>query len=173
MEAQKPIITPKTKVGDILDHFPGAEELLISLVPVFSKLKNPLLRKTIARVTTLQQAAAVGGIDVSVVVNKLREFAGQEQFSGENTMQSRGDVPSWFNPSKIKKVMDARPVIASGGHPLADVMHDAQALKEGEIYELITPFYPAPLVDKIQERGFFSHSVQTGPDLFNTYFIRK
>ncbi|MFH0843803.1 MAG: DUF1858 domain-containing protein [Bacteroidota bacterium] len=50
------LITPKTKVLQLIETFPELEEVLINAVPAFEKLKNPVLRKTVARIATLQQA---------------------------------------------------------------------------------------------------------------------
>ncbi|MGD8491813.1 MAG: DUF1858 domain-containing protein, partial [Anaerolineae bacterium] len=52
------IIAPKTKVAELISAYPQLEQVLIDYVPAFEKLKNPVLRKTVARITTLQQAAA-------------------------------------------------------------------------------------------------------------------
>lgn len=49
------LITPQMRVGDFLSLFPEHEEILISLATAFSKLKNPVLRRTIGRVATIQQ----------------------------------------------------------------------------------------------------------------------
>ncbi len=75
---KKLIITPKTKVSELLEAYPELERVLIDIAPTFKKLKNPMLRRTIARVTSLQQAASVGEIPVDVIVNKLRGIVGQD-----------------------------------------------------------------------------------------------
>ena len=46
------LITPKTKVGELLDAYPELEPVLMGLAPAFNKLKNPVLRKTIGKVAT-------------------------------------------------------------------------------------------------------------------------
>ena len=48
------IIAPKTKVAELIDAYPQLEQVLIDYVPAFEKLRNPVLRKTVARITTLQ-----------------------------------------------------------------------------------------------------------------------
>jgi hypothetical protein len=45
------IISPKTKIYELLEAYPQLEETLIALAPPFKKLKNPVLRKTIAKIT--------------------------------------------------------------------------------------------------------------------------
>ncbi len=131
---EKLIITPKTKIHDLLDAYPELEELLIEMAPVFKKLQNPVLRRTIARVTTLQQAAMVGEIPVHQLVNTLVERVGQDSLEGiESVPGGEAKQPSWFNPEKIVKQLDARPIIEQGGHPLGDVLTDIRDLKEGDI----------------------------------------
>jgi hypothetical protein len=88
---EKPIITPKTKVGELLDAFPQLEGSLIEMAPAFIKLRNPLLRRTIARVATLQQAALTGDVPVGELVRRLREEAGQSTERG--TEGERSHVP--------------------------------------------------------------------------------
>ena len=53
--------------------------------------------------------------------------------------------PKWFDPSKIVKSLDARPIIESGQHPMSQVLEELKTLKSGEIYELITPFVPGAI----------------------------
>jgi hypothetical protein len=70
------IITPKTKVAELIDAYPQLEQVLISYVPAFEKLRNPVLRRTVARITTLQQAAVIGGANVEDLINHLRKEVG-------------------------------------------------------------------------------------------------
>jgi hypothetical protein len=58
-------ITPSTKVGDMLDNYPELEETLIGIAPPFKKLKNPFLRKTVAKVATLKHIASVGNVPLN------------------------------------------------------------------------------------------------------------
>ena len=60
MEADRIDITPQTKVGELLTAYPELEDLLIEIAPAFKKLRKPVLRRTVAKVTSLAQAARVG-----------------------------------------------------------------------------------------------------------------
>lgn len=169
----KLVITPKTKIGELLDTYPQLEDVLIDLVPTFKKLKNPILRKTIARITSLQQAAKVGEIDLDRLINILRKEIGQDMI--DNSHQTDIDPiaePEWFSVKKIGNSFDAREAIASGQHPLEDVLKGANALEKDEIFELITPFMPAPLIDKVNDMGCLSWTRKEGSVFYN-YFIKK
>ena len=77
MEKEKLIITPKTKVLELIETYPQLEDVLIKYVPAFSKLKNPLLRRTVAKIATLQQAASIGNVKTGDLINLLRKEVGQ------------------------------------------------------------------------------------------------
>ena len=53
-------ITAGTKVAALLSEHPELEDLLISMSPAFIKLRNPVLRRSVARIATLREATAVG-----------------------------------------------------------------------------------------------------------------
>jgi hypothetical protein len=163
MSPTKLIITPKTKVGELLDAYPWLESVLLELSPSFAKLRNPVLRKTVARVASLQQAAIVGGLKVDEMVNRLRREAGQEELGedaggGEDAAETR---PEWLDASRITQHFDASPVINSGGSPMAEILSLTQTLKPGEIMELETPFVPAPIIDLLKGKDFRVYSLET------------
>jgi len=49
-------------------------------------------------------------------------------------------------------------------------MKDLAELAEGEIYELITPFLPAPLIDTAKGKGYRSWSMKEKSGTVKTYF---
>ena len=79
-------------------------------------------------------------------------------------------MPKWFNKDNIKISLDARPLLTQGIHPLERVMQDALALQAEEIYEIITPFPPAPMIEKMAAAGFETHSETGEEGMFHTYF---
>ena len=168
-------ITPDTKIGELLDAYPQLKEILIELAPVFKKLKNPILRKTVAKVTSIRQAARVGGKPVGDMVNRLRQAAGQSQLEVDDEYSSTGNdladsLDEWIKDDKIHKSFDACRMIESGEQPLGKVMADLRQMPHGAVYELITPFEPAPLIDQAKAQGFKTITRKEGEDLFRTYF---
>ncbi|MEG8947917.1 DUF1858 domain-containing protein [Rosettibacter firmus] len=164
-------ITPNTIVGDLLNTYPQLEDKLIEIAPVFSKLKNPVLRKTIAKVATLKQAAQIANISVAQLVNKLRAEVNQEQLIIESEKQKESK-PDWVDKKKIAYEYDASVDIESGFHPAAKVTKEILELKEDEIYLLITPFVPAPLIKIVEEKGFKTYTEIKGENLVHTYISK-
>ena len=168
-------ISPETKIGALLERFPELEKTLLEMAPEFRKLRNPVLRKTIARVTSLRQASTVAKIPLAEMINRLRSEAGiQEGFvlEGEDGSMSK-ETPPWFSPSRITKSLDARPMLDKGEQPVNKVFADCKNLKAGEIYELITPFLPAPLIDAAKEKGYLTWSKKEEKKVFKTYLTPK
>src|SRR5262249_40180450 len=81
-QRQKEIL-PETRIGDLIERYPQLEDVLIAMAPAFRKLKNPILRHSVGKVASLRQAAAVGGIPVAEMVNKLRAAVGQPAWTAE------------------------------------------------------------------------------------------
>ena len=169
----KLIITPKTKVLQLIEAYPELEEFLISKVPAFEKLKNPLLRKTVAKIATLQQAAAIGNIAVGDLINLLRNKIGQDLISDTTINEYRTAKPFWFDEKQIRHEFDAREMLAAGEQPVNQVMADLNKLENRTIYKLIAPFLPAPLIDKASSLGIDHWLKKEKEDLFFVYFFKE
>jgi len=171
---EKITISPKTRVGELLDSYPELESVLMDMSPAFEKLKNPILRKTVARVATLQQIAVVGKLKVEDIVNRLRKETGQSgEESGTPDVDYMSDTqPDWFDKTKIALTLDATPIINSGGSPMNEILSNAGSLKSEEIFEIKTPFVPAPIIDMLKTKGFRVYCIQAG-DSVTTYICRK
>ena len=167
------IIAPKTKVAELIDTYPQLEQVLIETVPAFEKLKNPVLRKTVARITTLQQAAALGGVNVEDLINRLRKEVGQDLFSGGGAAAYVTEQPGWFSETRVVAELDAAGMLSAGEQPVNQVIADLQALGQGDIYRLLAPFMPAPLVDKASSLGFSHWITQDHDQEFVIYFCRE
>lgn len=168
-------ITPGTKVATLLKHFPQLEDVLIGMAPAFRKLKNPVLRMTVAKVASLRQAAAAGGVPLEDMVNRLRAAVGQ----GPLTPADAGGAgsyfeasPEWFDRASVVASIDEREIRDEDKMPLATVTQKAAALRERESLELITTFVPAPGIDIMRKKGYRVWSEADGTGLIRTYFSR-
>ncbi|MBN2261737.1 MAG: DUF1858 domain-containing protein [Prolixibacteraceae bacterium] len=167
-------ITPKTKISELLDAFPELEEVLIEMAPPFKKLKNPVLRKTIARITTIGQAATIANLNVETLVNCLREEAGQSNIEVDNDSNSQfvTKQPEWFSHSNIAEIIDTRDMLNAGEHPVHVVLAAIKKLNEGQILKTIAPFLPAPLIDKASSLGA-KHWVNKQSEEFYIIYFSK
>ncbi|MGE0018677.1 MAG: DUF1858 domain-containing protein [Draconibacterium sp.] len=169
---QKIIITPKTKVLELIENYPQLENVLIEYAPAFKNLKNPVLRKTVAKIATLQQAAAIGGVKTEELINRLRKEIGQDLATENMDIHYNYRKPEWFAEDKIVKRFNASEMLAVGEHPVNQVISDLNKLGEDTIYLLIAPFLTAPLIDKATSLGFRHWVNQVSSEEFHIYFSR-
>ncbi len=155
----RPPITPATRVGELLETYPELEEVLVKLAPPFAKLRNPVLRRTIARVTSLERAAAVADIPLRELIGTLREAAGQTgdgelPAAGPSTPPAAADSPpDWVDRSRVVWTLDADLMLEQGIHPVAEVQRRSLALSGNELGLVRASFRPAPLFDLLAQQG--------------------
>jgi len=167
-------INPTVTVHALLEAYPELEDVLIGLAPPFKKLKNPFLRKSVAKVATLRHIASVGGIPLDELIAKLRTAVGQsetaETYSDEDYF---GEQPDWFSPEKVTLSLEEGKVDDADRMTLVIIMEKAKEVREGEIIELITSFLPAPGIDILKNKGYSVWTRKEGDDLIKSYFLKN
>jgi hypothetical protein len=169
-------ITPATKVADLLESWPELEETLIAQAPAFRRLKNPVLRRTVARVATLEQAAGVGGVAVRDLVAALRRAAGVAEDSpaepGAAEAGAASLPPDWVTSGRVVVTLDAEALLDAGQVPLPVVNEKARGLGPGELLRIDSGFRPAPLVESLSKQSFRSFVREASPGRFETLVSR-
>ena len=168
-------ITPSVTVHALLEAYPDLEEVLIDIAPPFKKLKNPILRKSIAKVASLKQAAVVGRLELSSMINELREAVGQPPLEGGESISEQdylGTVPAWFTSTCVAATVDDRD---GGSDEMAinRVLKELRDLNERQVVELVSTFVPAPGIDVARKRGMLTWTVKETEQLYKTYFTRS
>lgn len=169
------LIEPSTKIEALLNQYPELEDILIGIAPPFKKLKNPVLRRGVAKVASLRQVAAVGRVPLDELINRLRAEVGQGAIASKDvggTASYFSRQPDWFDRTKIVASINEQDASDQSRMTITRVLPQATRLKETEILELITTFLPAPGIDIMKGKGFLVWSVQEEPELIKTYFSK-
>jgi hypothetical protein len=166
-------ITSSVTVHELLEAYPELEDVLIGIAPPFKKLKNPFLRKTVAKVATIKHISSVGGVPLGELIAKLRDAVGQppsdESYSDE---QYFGEQPTWFSPDKIALSVDEDKLENKDEMPLVVILREAKNIKAGEIIELVTTFLPAPGIDALKAKGYSAWVKKEDNGLIKSYFLK-
>jgi len=174
MPSPDPEITPKTTVHEMLEAFPELEETLIGIAAPFKKLKNPFLRKTIAKVATMKHISAVGQVPLNELLNTLRVAVGQPRletvYEEENYF---GERPDWFAEESIAVSINEAELKDDKKMALVAVLTAAKDVPPGGIIELVTTFLPAPGIDAMKGKGYAVWTVKQGNDLIRSYFLKN
>lgn len=153
-------LTLSTKVATLLRDYPQLEELLISMAPAFVKLRNPVLRRSVARVATLGQAANVGRLDPKDFLNELRVAAGLEPLADPEVSDGDyfGTQPDWFSRDAVRIVV-REDEVDPDVMPINPVLRLVRELQPGEILELVAEHLPAPGIDILRRKGYRTWTV--------------
>ncbi|MBI2265685.1 MAG: DUF2249 domain-containing protein [Armatimonadetes bacterium] len=179
-------ITLETRISRLLKDHPDLLEVLTSANPHFERLRNPVLRKMMAPLVTVRDAAKVARMDPVELLRILNGAAhgpgapempeqgagtcsGGEEFGGQGAgvrcaEKTIPDIP-W-------KDLDVRAIIASGQEPFDLIMETVKGLSAGEGLHLVAPFEPAPLLRILAGKGF-SHALMEEEGAFHVYFFRS
>ncbi len=156
-----------TKISTLIAMNPDTIEVIASINKNFRKLRNPILRKTLAKRVNIKDAARIGNVDVDVLLNKLKEI-GFDIASGEaekensreglasagNTGQKQEREQKHENMKVIE--LDVRPELEKGIDPFQSIMKKIKTLKEGEVLQVINTFEPLPLINVLKKKGYRS-----------------
>ncbi len=174
MTNDKTEITPATNVADLLDAYPDLEDTLIGIAPPFKKLKNPILRKSVAKVATLKHISSVGNVPLNDLITKLRRAVGlpltDDMYEDENYFL---DKPDWFSAEKISISIHEDKLENRDKMTLATILQEARDVKKGDIIELSTTFLPAPGIDRMKAKGYSVWAVKEQDDLIKSYFLKN
>lgn len=170
MSRQELEITPDVIVHKLLLVYPELEEVLIGIAPAFKRLKNPVLRRTVAKIATLRQASSVSGVPLNHLIAVLRAEVGQEASDKKyEDVNYFTEQPIWFDCNKIKLSIDVERRDNQNEMPLGSILWGGKSLKKGEIIELKTTFVPAPIIDVMRTKGYDTWSSNVEGVVY-TYF---
>jgi hypothetical protein len=114
-------ITPDSRLGELLERWPALEDVLVQLSPHFRALRNPVLRRTVAKVATLRQVSSVSGVALGVLIERLRAGAGLPAVPlTDEPSSGPAERPEWAVELAVTRTHDARAGIEAGEHPVSD-----------------------------------------------------
>ena len=168
-------IEAKTKLFDVLEQFPELEEKIMMLAPPFKNLKNPVLRKTVGKLATIEKIARIGNLEVVDLVNQLRRQVGQPDLTVavETEVQWQQGEPEWIKGDP-RHIIDGTEMLSRGEHPLQSIVKLMREIETEQFLLLNTNFKPIPLIDEMQKQNYtvYSRALDENPDQHQT-FIKK
>jgi uncharacterized protein (DUF2249 family) len=179
------VITPSDRVAAVLRTDERLVEVFASAAPALERLRNPAMRRTMARLVTVAQAAKIAGLDPQELVARLNAAAG----SGDQAVPSadtnepveekkmsavENDIPAALSglPAKRLVDLDVREDLRRGEEPFSRIMAAKAALKPGEVLRLRATFDPVPLYHVMGKQGYEHWTEQLGEDDWRVWFHR-
>lgn len=171
-------ITSQSKLFDVLEAFPFLEAQIVNIAPPFQNLKNPILRRTVGKLATLEKVAQIGGMDVDKLVNTLRRAAGQAEIEPGSTaplvvnVPKAEDDPDWIS-GEPQFTVDGVALLQHGEVPLGKINELLRQLTIGRFILLVTNFEPTPIIEAMQKQNLkVFHKIHPDNDQQHLTFIQ-
>jgi uncharacterized protein (DUF2249 family) len=176
------VIRAEDRVARVLEADERLLDVFTSASPHFERLRNPGMRRVMARIITVGQAARIAGIEPDDLLSRLNGALGEagpaknEVSATENdevsiTSEQLPPALAGIGPERISD-LDVREELRRGEEPFSRIMTARQALPDGHVFRLRATFEPVPLYHVLGKQGFAHWTEELGPDDWRVWFYR-
>lgn len=152
-------------------------EVLLGASPSFGHLRNPLVRKTMAKLATVEQAARVAGIDAEDLLARLNAALEGElvREPARRVAAREAEVPPTVARARKEAIVecDVREDLRAGREPFRRILAAARQVGDGEVLRLRAIFEPAPLYSVLGRQGFHHFTERLADDDWCVWFWRE
>ena len=159
------------RVSDVLARDEALVEVFVRRSAHFEKLRNPTMRRVMARLVTVAQAARIAGVHADVLVRELNEALQLD--TGRRAAIEAVEETSRAHPAALAEVeLDVREDMRAGREPFSRIMAAVATLDVDAVLHLRTIFEPVPLFAVLEKRGFSHETSRHGTDDWSIWFWR-
>lgn len=163
------------RVSDVLARDEALLEVFVGHAPHFAKLRNRTMRRVMARLVTVEQAARMAGVPVAGLLDAINGALGVTVVEdiAQPAAPPSAEPSSQRHPAEANEViLDVREELRAGREPFSTIMRAVGAMKQGDVLRLRTTFEPVPLFHVLGKRGLTREVVEHGPEDWSTWFWR-
>ncbi|WP_207532518.1 DUF2249 domain-containing protein [Desertivirga arenae] len=166
-------INSQTTIKALLDV--KQEEVIQALEKLnrnFRRLRNPALRKLLAKRVSISDACRIANCREEDFLKAMNEIGFRLNEDGLGILTKAGDI--FELPANDRVVeLDVRPVISANQDPLKLILDHVNKLKEDECLKLVNSFEPIPLITLLGKKGYKSHVERVSENVILTYFWKS
>jgi len=154
------------RVRDVIARDLRLIDLFVSFSPHFERLRNPVMRRVVAGMVTVEQAATIGGVPTATVLDALNAALGIAPAAATDTSDATPTPPSTMHrrPSdRIVVEVDVREDLRAGREPFLRIMSALRTVGD-DLLRIRATFEPVPLVSVLAQRGFECETEQHAAD---------
>jgi uncharacterized protein (DUF2249 family) len=171
------------RVSDVLARDEALVEVFVRQSHHFTKLRNRTMRKVMARLVTVEDAARIAGADAAALVGELNAAVGSVSDSGAPSgvadearalrpeASPASAAPGRPSGARVMEI-DVREDLRAGREPFSRIIAAVQAAGAGEVLWLRATFEPVPLYTVLAKRGFVHEARAEGPEDWSVWFWR-
>jgi uncharacterized protein (DUF2249 family) len=179
------VIRRGDRVADVIDRDARLIDVFADAAPAFSRLRNPAVRRVMARLVTVEQAARIAGIDPDDLVVRLNDGSRARSPEPEPETEMPDSLPIMdtpltaprpaalddLDPARVVE-LDVRPDLRAGEEPFSKIMAARRDLAGDGVLKLRAIFEPVPLYAVFRKQGYEHWTERLGDDDWVVWFYR-
>lgn len=166
------------RVAAVLAQDERLLDVFVAASPAFEKLRSSAMRKTMARLVTVEQAARIAGVEPALLIDRLNEaLLGASPAAGAPWPTQGRSTPPPPVPDALTALpadrivdLDVREDLRAGKEPFRRILDAARALPTGSVLRVRAIFEPAPLYAVLAKQGLGHATEQLAPDDWRVWF---
>lgn len=165
------------RVAAVLARDERLIDVFVAASPAFEKLRNSAMRKTMAKLVTVEQAARIAGLDAGDLVARLNAaLAGTDAVTAAPVASPAAlpAIPAALTSLQPDRIVDCdvRDDLRAGIEPFRRILDAARALPTGSALRVRAIFEPAPLYAVLARQGLAHATERLAADDWRVWFYR-
>jgi uncharacterized protein (DUF2249 family) len=169
------VIERTDRVSTVIGRDESLIDVFVAISPAFERLRNAGMRRVMARLVTVEQAARMAGVDANELVarlnahdaNAMKEIRTMETATND-TAQRPAELTA-IRPEHIV-VLDVREELRAGREPFSLIMAARREVPEGGALSVRAIFEPVPLYAVMAKQGMTHWTERLADDDWRVWF---
>jgi uncharacterized protein (DUF2249 family) len=172
------VIHASDRVAAVLAQDERLLDVFVAASPAFEKLRSSAMRKTMARLVTVEQAARIAGIDAALLIERLNAAlhgaspAAGTAWPGPTSAAPLPPIPKALKAVPVERIvdLDVREDLRAGKEPFRRILDAARALPVDGVLRVRAIFEPAPLYAVLAKHGLGHVTERLAADDWRVWF---
>ncbi|HEU0077098.1 MAG TPA: DUF2249 domain-containing protein [Longimicrobiaceae bacterium] len=176
------MIGPRERVAKVLARDERLVEVFAAASPAFARLRSPAMRRVMARLVTVEQAARIAGVAPERLLENLNRAleggAGPPAATAPREEEHAMRTTETVLPPELADIapervhdLDVRDDLRGGREPFSRIMEARRALPPGDVLRLRAIFEPVPLYAVMAKQGLEHWTERLADDDWRVWFF--
>lgn len=165
------MIRADDRVAKVLAQDERLLEVFVAASPAFEKLRSSAMRRTMAQLVTVEQAARIAGVEPAALVDRLNEALVGAATTAVPPAPAPAlpAIPDALRAARIID-LDVRDDLRAGKEPFRRILDAARALPDDSVLRVRAIFEPAPLYAVLAKYGLGHATERLADDDWRVWF---
>lgn len=172
------VIRAEDRLSEVLARDDRMVEIITAAAPTLRGLRNPVTRRVMGRLATMEQVARIAGLEPDLLLHRINRAMGESVATTPDEAHvhepDAADMPASLSHLPADRIhdLDVREDLRQGREPFSRIMAARAQLRAGGVLRLRATFEPAPLYVVMGKQGYAHWTEQLGDDDWRVWFYK-